>query len=141
MIIAKDVVVSIPLIKETLNQITSSGMFWLLIILIVVDVILGKYYAILTGNYTSSIGTQGMIKHSTILLITITISLIFRMVNQVGFVYTFAGFYILEYITSIVENLTLLGVKLPSAIVDRLGMTKETYNEKVERSLRENDDV
>ena len=60
---------------------------------------------------------------------------------QVSFVYVFKGFYVLEYMTSIVENLTLLEVKLPSAIVDRLGMTKETYDEKVERSMRKKDDL
>lgn len=141
MVVIENVTISLTLIMQTLRDITSSGMLWLLIILMLVDVILGKYYAILTGTYISSIGTQGLIKHSTILLITLVISLIFRITNQVSFVYVFAGFYVLEYITSIVENLTLLGVKLPSILVDRLGMTKETYDEKVERSLRDNDSL
>lgn len=141
MMAIENVSVSLPLIIQTFREITSSGMFWLLVVLMFVDIILGKYYAILTGTYISSIGTQGMIKHSTILLITIVVSLIFRIANQVSFVYVFAGFYVLEYVTSIIENLTLLGVKLPSVLVDRLGMTKETYDEKVERSLRDNDSV
>lgn len=141
MLVIENVTISLPLIIQTFREITSSGMFWLLIVLMLVDIILGKYYAILTGEYSSSIGTKGLIKHSTILLLTLLVSFIFRITNQVSIVYVFKGFYILEYLTSIVENLTLLEVNLPKPLVKYLNVTKETYDDKVERSLRKKDDI
>lgn len=136
-----NVTVTLPLLTNAFKEVTTSGMFWLLAVLILVDILLGKYNAILTKNYVSSIGTKGLIKHSTIILLTILVSLIFTITKQPSVIYIFKGFYILEYVTSIMEHLTRLGVNLPPLFVDRLGINKETYHEKVERSLREHDNV
>lgn len=137
----ENITITLPLLKSTLKEITSSGMFWLLAVLMLVDILLGKYNAILTKNYISSIGTKGLIKHSTIMLLSILVSFIFTITKQPSFIFIFKGFYILEYVTSIMEHLTLLGVNLPPLFIDRLGINKETYHEKVERSLRDHDNV
>lgn len=131
----------IPILVATFKVLASSGSLWLLIVLILFDVITGKYIAILNRDYSSSIGTEGLIKHSTVLMLVILVSMTFRITDQIMFAVIFKSFYILEYLTSIVENLTLLGVKLPPIFVDRLRITRETYDEKVERSLRNKDDV
>ena len=131
----------IPILVATFKVLASSGTFWLLIVLMLFDIITGKYIALLNRDYSSSTGTRGLIKHSTVLMLVILVSITFRITDQIMFAVMFKSFYILEYITSIIENLTLLGVKLPSVFVDRLRITRESYDEKVERSLRHKDDV
>ena len=131
----------IPILVATFKVLASSGTFWLLIVLMLFDVITGKYVAILNRDYSSRTGTKGLIKHSTVLMLVILVSITFRITDQIMFAVMFKSFYILGYITSIVENLTLLGVKLPPVFMDRLRITRESYDEKVERSLRNKDDV
>ena len=112
--------------------------FIALIVLILIDVLTGKFKALKFGIVDSSIGTSGMIKHTTIILLTVVVAMTTRLMNVHEVSYIFKTFYILEYVTSILENLEALGIPFPDSFRKYFNRMR-TKNEK--RKLGDDDEV
>ena len=84
-----------------------------LLVLIVLDIITGKSKAILCQEIDSSVGTKGMIKHTTIIILNTVVGVVVGVFDLSGVGNIFGIFYAMEYITSILENLDVLGIPFP----------------------------
>ena len=119
------------LVYRYLQELDNSFLFISLIILVVVDVMTGKFKAMKLGIIDSSIGTSGIIKHSTIILLTVLVYLVSRIIGMIEVGHIFKVFYILEYLTSILENLEALGIPFPDSFTRYFNRMRTDYAKKV----------
>ena len=119
------------LVYRHMQELDNSALFISLIVLIVVDVITGKFKALKLGVIDSSIGTNGIMKHTTIILLTVLVFLVSRIIGMVEIGHIFKVFYILEYTTSILENLESLGIPFPDSFTRYFNRMRTDYDKKV----------
>ena len=100
---------------EYLKNLLHNPIFIGLLVVILVDVITGKTKAVTHHVIDSSIGTLGILKHTIIILLNIVIGLTVQLLGVIEIGYIFGLFYILEYVTSILENLDMLGIPFPES--------------------------
>lgn len=98
---------------KAVQELTHSRIFLLVLTTIFVDIGTGKAKAFKTGTIDSSTGTVGIIKHTIITILVVIVGVWCRVLGIVEGSYIFSLFIILEYITSIIENLDVLGIKIP----------------------------
>lgn len=96
-----------------------------LVLLIIVDIFLGILSGYINKELSSSIGLEGVIKHSVVILLNIVFKYISDIYNLESFFTLFLMFYLIQYSLSILENVYSIGVPIPTFLVERL----ETYKE------------
>lgn len=101
-------------IKQAFHALSHSGLFTLLVVLIATDFITGTFHGFLSKELDSSVGTAGLIKHSTILILATIIGVVLNLMGMGGLASAFLSFYVAEYSLSIIENSVGIGVPFPS---------------------------
>lgn len=101
-------------VKYSFNHLSHSGLFSLLVVLIALDFLTGTFHAFVTKELDSSVGSQGLMKHSTILILATVIGVTLNLMGMDILANTFMTFYIAEYALSIIENSVGIGVPFPS---------------------------
>ena len=101
-------------LKLSFSTLSHSGLFTLLVTLIAVDFITGTFHAFVTKELDSSIGSRGLMKHSTILILATVIGVVLDLMRMDVLANTFMTFYIAEYSLSIIENAVGIGVPFPN---------------------------
>lgn len=94
----------------------NSGLFHILIVLILIDVITGYAKAYKNKIVDSKIGTNGIIRHTIVIILQVFVGVFSRVygVNYVSIVICL--FNIGNYGISILENLNKLGIPFPKGI-------------------------
>lgn len=92
----------------------------LLLMVIIFDVLTGLCKAYSTGSISSSIGLKGLLKHSIIFLISLTMLPYMELLNYGKEADIIVMFFSVNYIISIIENLDAIGIKLPKVISKKL---------------------
>lgn len=100
---------------NALKSLAHSKTFILLLTVIFVDIITGKAKAFKRGSLDSSVGTNGIIKHTIIIILVLIVGIWCRVLGFGEFSVIFCVFIILEYLTSIIENVDVLGIKIPKS--------------------------
>ena len=116
MMINMDIVLTAEVVKEVGYQVLTSPFFYFLIGSMFIDLITGMGKAFITGTYSSSIGTDGVVKHSMVLLLAIFIAFFFRLfgISPIGIAIKIVLSF--NYLVSIVENIESVGVVFPESI-------------------------
>lgn len=109
-------------------QISDDPFIWVLGLVIILDVITGMSKAFSKRVINSSIGLNGLIRHSLIILMVLAYGLIAFWLKQDILFYWFVVFYILYYVISIIENLSVLGVPFPEGLKKRILEIKNEKN-------------
>lgn len=102
-------------VVNSLLTVVTTLIFDVLCVLILLDIATGKTKALKIGDIDSSIGTHGLMKHSMVLIINVLAGMFVVLVQAEYLGYVFTSFYILEYVTSIIENLDAIGVPFPDS--------------------------
>ena len=124
------------LTKEILETVTHNYIFIGLVTVIIFDFITGIFKGIYLKTLSSEYGIKGVVRMLTVLILIIIIGFFTTLTKQDYIFFTFAMFFILEYIISIIENLTLMNIPLPSFLTDFI-MNFRTMNEKkLEEQMR-----
>lgn len=122
--------------KEILESVTHNYIFIGLVTIIVFDFITGVFKGIYLKTLSSEYGIKGIVRMLTVLILIIIIGFFTTLTKQDYIFFTFAMFFILEYIISIIENLTLMNIPIPSFLTDFI-MNFRTMNEKkLEEQMR-----
>ncbi|MFM1581203.1 phage holin family protein [Helcococcus bovis] len=98
------------------NEVTSSPVFQGLIALIALDILTGVAKAIKNKKINSTIGINGLIKHTVVMLLQGLIAIYVRAVGGANLTFiskSIGIFYIAQYGFSLIENLNELNVPLP----------------------------
>ena len=114
------------------NEMYHSILLWGFLFMIVLDILTGLLKAGVTGKIDSRIGIKGITKHTTIVLLIISMGVITRLINLQWVSQSFCLYYILQYIFSILENLDVMGVPFPLWLRNSFKRMGQDLNEKGE---------
>ena len=123
---------SMVTLQEVIKSLYCSMLLWGLLVLLVLDIVTGILKAIMKKHLDSGIGLKGMLKHTTIVLLVLSMAIATRLINMQWVSQTFCIFYILEYILSIVENLDDMGVPFPMWLRNNFKRMQDDVNKKGE---------
>lgn len=114
------------------NEMYHSILLWGFLFMIVLDILTGLLKAGVTGKIDSGIGIKGLMKHTTIVLLIISMGVVTRLINVQWVSQSFCLYYILQYIFSILENLDIMGVPFPLWLRNSFKRMGQDLNEKGE---------
>ena len=112
------------------NDMHHSMLLWGFLFMIVLDILTGLLKAGVTGKIDSTIGIKGMMKHTTIVLLIMTMAIITRFINVLWVSQSFCLYYILQYIFSILENLDKMGIPFPLWLRNSFNRMGQDLNER-----------
>lgn len=101
---------------------------WFFVLAVLFDILTGFAKSMVTHKVTSTKGTDGLIKHSTLLLIVIVLYPLFEVSGFAPVADALVTFYILFYGVSVVENLSQMGLPVPSWAKTYLYKLSDEYN-------------
>ena len=122
--------IELGLVGVVITEIMHSMTFWIFISVIVIDILTGKAKALKYHVLDSSIGLNGTMKHMVVIIIAVTISIFTRVAGLPEFSIGIKLFFIFEYLTSIIENLDVLGIPLPDFITQYFNRIQSEYDYK-----------
>lgn len=131
--------IELGLVGVAITEIMHSMTFWIFISVIVIDILTGKAKALKYHVLDSSVGLNGTMKHMVVIIIAVTISIFTRVAGVPEFSIGIKLFFVFEYVTSIIENLDLLGIPLPKFVTQYFNRIQSEYDYKynVENRNRE----
>ena len=111
--------------KNAVIDMLHSGIFHILISLILIDIITGYAKAYKNKIIDSKIGTNGIIRHTIVIILQVFVGIFSRIygVDYVSIV--LCVFNIGNYGTSILENLNMLGIPMPKGLEKYFTQMKE----------------
>lgn len=115
-------------VYEALDRLIHNAVFWLLIVIVIIDFITGTIKAFVVKDVSSSTGINGLLKHTTVLLIVTVMGVITILSGYTELKYIFILFYVFEYSISIIENLDKIGVPFPERVSKMLRQWQEENN-------------
>lgn len=118
------------LVGVAITELMHSMIFWIFISVIVIDIITGKVKALKYHVLDSSVGLNGTLKHVVVIIIAVTIAIFSRIAGLPEFSVGIKLFFVFEYITSIIENLDVLGIPLPSFLTQYFNRIQSEYEYK-----------
>ena len=118
------------LVGVAVTELMHSMVFWIFISVIVIDILTGKAKALKYHVLDSSVGLNGTLKHVVVIVIVVTISIFSRVAGVPEFPIGVKLFFVFEYVTSIIENLDVLGIPLPSFVTQYFNRIQSEYNYK-----------
>ena len=102
--------------------------FWLYVATVVVDIILGNARAWITGDVYSDVGIKGTVKHFAVFSFVVVLLPPLAYYLGTHAVSTAVITYLVyQYLISIIENLGLLGYKVPKVFKDNLRRLDDDY--------------
>lgn len=111
------------------GDIMHSPLFYLIVSSIALDFVTGMGKAFITGQYSSKIGLEGIVKHTMILLLIIFIKFFGRVFDISIIAQGITVLFSFNYGASIIENLEASGIEFPQAVKDRFYQMKDKANE------------
>lgn len=124
------------LVGVAITELMHSMIFWIFISVIVIDILTGKAKALKYQVLDSSIGLNGTLKHMVVIIIAVTISIFSRIAGLPEFSIGVKLFFIFDYVTSIIENLDVLGIPLPDIVTQYFNRIKSEYDYKYKLTHR-----
>lgn len=118
------------LVGVAIIELMHSMVFWIFISVILIDVLTGKAKALKFQVLDSSVGLNGTMKHVIVIIIAVTISIFSRIAGLPEFSIGIKLFFIFDYVTSIIENLDVLGIPLPDWITQYFNRIRTEYDYK-----------
>lgn len=103
---------------------------WLFVLAVTIDIITGFIKSIVTKGTNSTKGLDGLIKHSLLMLIALTV---YPVAEAAGFKVVgdmFITSYSVIYIVSIVENLGQMGITIPAPVKKYIYKLSDEYKNK-----------
>lgn len=81
-------------------------------------------------DVSSAVGMNGLLKHTTIILLVVLMGIVTILSGYTEIKYVFLFFYVFEYSISIMENLVKMGVPFPERFAKLLRQWKDDNNRK-----------
>lgn len=108
--------VTLETLKSAMIDLSTSWIYHMLIMCIIVDVITGYGKAYKLKSFDSKVGSKGAIKHFTIIIITFILAVYLRLIDKVLLSQAIDIYIISIYAISIIENLDGMGIPLPKGL-------------------------
>ncbi len=119
-------------LMEIFTIIGNSKIFFILIIVTIMDIMLGKCRAFKENQFNSYVGVKGLVKHIMMILIVILVGVCTRLLGYEGVGSYLSILFILDDLVSIYANAEILGIPLPEL---------DAIKPEIERKLGDRNDL
>lgn len=104
-------------------------------VMIIIDLLSGLAKAIKLKVANSSIGLNGLIRHAIIIFIVMMMSVYLPIFGLEKYVSWIIGYFIFQYLISVIENLGAIGVPLPKGLKETIYKLNDTIDETINGKL------
>lgn len=102
---------------------------------IMVDIFSGIVKAVKQKRLNSSVGLNGMLRHLLIVFVVLLFCVYMPILGLENYIVWIVGYFILQYVVSIIENLGEIGVPLPKNLKDIVYKLNESFDAKLDSKL------
>lgn len=100
-----------------------------LAMLILLDIFTGTAKALKTKKVNSTIGINGLVRHVLVFVLVLVISTFLPVMDLDGYRQLLIVWFVVMYLSSLIENLGEIGIPLPSWVVERVYKLQGRYEE------------
>lgn len=122
-----------------LYNIAHSPMLYLVMGFITLDFLTGSYKAAKTGQFSSKVGINGLIKHLLVLMLIVFLKFFGRVFELHAVIYAMSVAFSLNYLISIVENLEASGVVFPNWVKIKLKQMQDHADNEI--TIEDEDEI
>lgn len=115
------------MLLSSLLNVAKDDYFILFVLIVLFDFVTGYLKSIVNKVTSSSIGTKGVIKHTSTIVFYFFVILAGYCFKNVSLSYLILTMVVLTYLTSILENLGVMGVYVPPFLKNRVENEKKKY--------------
>lgn len=109
--------VDITILQSNMIALGTNPWMHIFFILVIADLFTGVGKALLKKKANSTIGLNGLIRHSTIMFIVIVLNIYLPIFNLTIYATGMNIFFSIQYLGSVIENMGEIGIKLPPAFL------------------------
>ena len=109
--------VDITILQSNMIALGTNPWMHIFFILVITDLFTGVGKALLKKKANSTIGLNGLIRHSTIMFIVIVLNIYLPIFHLAIYATKMNIFFSIQYLGSVIENMGEIGIKLPSAFL------------------------
>lgn len=123
---------------QNVQKMADDKLFWIFILLVLLDFSTGYVKAIVWKVTSSDVGTKGVIKHTFTVLFYFFVLLfgyMFKVEHMAQLVFIPV---LLTYFTSILENLAVMGIYTPQFLKAKVEQEIKKYNDLLNNELQKN---
>ena len=109
--------VDITILQTSIMALGTNAMMHIFFVLVIMDLFTGVGKALLKKKVNSTIGLNGLIRHSIIMIIVIVLNIYLPIFHLAIYATGMNIFFSIQYLGSVIENMGEIGIKLPSAFL------------------------
>ena len=109
--------VDITILQSNMIALGTNPWMHIFFILVIADLFTGVGKALLKKKANSTIGLNGLIRHSTIMFIVIVLNIYLPIFHLAIYATGMNIFFSIQYLGSVIENIGEIGIKLPPAFL------------------------
>ena len=109
--------VDITILQASMIALGTNPWMHIFFILVIADLFTGVGKALLKKKANSTIGLNGLIRHSTIMFIVIVLNIYLPIFHLAIYATGMNIFFSIQYLGSVIENIGEIGIKLPPAFL------------------------
>ena len=109
--------VDITILQSNMIALGTNPWMHIFFILVIADLFTGVGKALLKKKANSTIGLNGLIRHSTIMFIVIVLNIYLPIFHLAIYATGMNIFFSIQYLGSVIENMGEIGIKLPPSFL------------------------
>ena len=109
--------VDITILQSNMIALGTNPWMHIFFVLVITDLFTGIGKALLKKKANSTIGLNGLIRHSTIIFIVIVLNIYLPIFHLAIYATGMNIFFSIQYLGSVIENMAEIGIKLPPAFL------------------------
>lgn len=113
---------------KTIQNLLSSRYIQAFLLLVLMDILTGIFKAIYNKRLNSKIGLNGLIRHTLIIAIVLSIAIFLPLFEYKVMARSIIVFYCFQYSISIIENIISMGVPVPDFLKTSINILYDKSN-------------
>lgn len=122
-------------IVESIKSLNDNVYIHIFMVSIMMDIFSGIVKAVKQKRLNSSVGLNGMLRHLLIIFVVMVFCIYMPILGLEKYVVWVIGYFVLQYVVSIIENLGEIGVPLPENLKDIVYKLNESFDAKLDSKL------
>ena len=120
---------------ESIKELPNNIYIHIFMVSIMLDIFSGIVKAVKQKRLNSSVGLNGMLRHLLIIFVVIVFCVYMPVLGLENYIVWVIGYFILQYVVSIIENLGEIGVPLPTNLKEIVYKLNESFDAKLDSNL------
>lgn len=121
--------VDITILQASMISLGTNAMMHIFFVLVITDLFTGVGKALLKKKVNSTIGLNGLIRHSTIMFMVIVLNIYLPIFHLAIYATGMNIFFCIQYLGSVIENMGEIGIKLPKGFLSYFEKVKDATDD------------